>query len=153
MMNTNNALLLRNGRVFQHKSEGTGKTATFHSCLLVKGDIIEHVGSEEDEPIKAALSQGGGGGGGVQTRDLQGSTVLPGFIDGHIHLLMLGQALHKVDLAGCASFADIRAAIASYASANPSAPRSWTPSTRGPSSSTPRTCTRCGAARRRSRSC
>ncbi len=52
-----------------------------------------------------------------------GNTVLPGFIDGHMHLLMLGQSLQKAGLEHCQSPADIRSTIKSYAMSHPSAPR------------------------------
>ncbi len=49
--------------------------------------------------------------------------MLPGFVDGHMHLLMLGQSLQKADLEQCRSLADIRAAIGSYAASHPSVAR------------------------------
>ena len=39
---------------------------------------------------------------GVKIMDLNGRTVLPGFIDAHTHLLAGGFALQTVDLRGCA---------------------------------------------------
>jgi predicted amidohydrolase YtcJ len=49
--------------------------------------------------------------------------VLPGFFDGHIHLLRLGQSLTNVPLEECKNLDDIRTAIKDYAAANPDVPR------------------------------
>lgn len=35
--------------------------------------------------------------------DAHGATLLPGFVDAHLHLVMGGTSLHQLDLAGCAS--------------------------------------------------
>jgi predicted amidohydrolase YtcJ len=86
--------------------------------MLIRGSEIEHVGSASDAPIAAALTSPD-----VTVRDMQGKTILPGFVDGHMHLMLLGQALNKLDLGRCKSLADIRAAIRSYAAAHPDVPR------------------------------
>ncbi|GKT60215.1 amidohydrolase family protein [Colletotrichum tofieldiae] len=59
---------------------------------------------------------------GVEIHDLQQRTVLPGFVDGHMHLLLLGQSLRKLDLVQCKDLEDIRSTIQSYAKANPHLP-------------------------------
>ncbi|KAL8366163.1 hypothetical protein RB595_004777 [Gaeumannomyces hyphopodioides] len=110
-------LLLVNGKVFQ--SPGNKDTQpSFHSCMLVRDGLIRHVGSESDPEIVQARD-----GGSVQMRDLGGQTVLPGFIDGHLHILTMGQTLKKAHLEKCKSLADIRAAIKAHAEAHPSDPR------------------------------
>jgi predicted amidohydrolase YtcJ len=119
------ATLFTNGRVFLSGVEpgtnaGLHRQPTFAECILVRGSQIEHVGSTSDEPITAALAAGPSA---VDVHDLQGKTVLPGFIDGHMHLMLLGQALNKLDLGRCKSLNDIRSTIRKYAAANPDAPR------------------------------
>ncbi len=118
----NQDLLLVNGNVFQSVAGSSGKEAVFHSCLLVRDGVVRHVGSDHDEPVVRARA-----GAGVRVLDLKGRTVLPGFIDGHMHLLLLGLSLAKVGLERCRSLDDIRAAIRAYAAAKPSVPRIFLP--------------------------
>lgn len=57
---------------------------------------------------------------GVKDRiDGKGRTLLPGLIDGHGHVLGLGQAALNLDLTGTASIEDLKRRLASYAEANP----------------------------------
>ena len=51
--------------------------------------------------------------------DLDGRTVVPGLIDAHVHLLGLGLALGRVDLAGLSSLAACMERVADYAGALP----------------------------------
>jgi predicted amidohydrolase YtcJ len=117
------ATLFTNGKIFHSgvkpgTNAGLHRSPTFASCMLIRDSQIEHVGSESDEPIAAAVTSNN-----VTVHDLQGKTILPGFVDGHMHLMLLGQALNKLDLGRCKSLADIRAAIKAYAGANPDMPR------------------------------
>ncbi|KAK4129130.1 amidohydrolase 3 [Parathielavia appendiculata] len=118
------ATLFTNGKVFLSGvkpgiNAGLHRPPTFASCMLIRGSQIEHVGSASDAPIAAALASHN-----VTVHDLQGKkTILPGFVDGHMHLMLLGQALNKLDLGKCKSLADIRATIRSYAAAHPDVPR------------------------------
>ncbi|TPX18501.1 uncharacterized protein E0L32_011614 [Thyridium curvatum] len=113
-------VLLVNGQIFQSSGEGGASKAQFHKAMLVRGGVIQHVGSEDDEPIRTARASSSGG---IPVQDLRGQTVLPGFFDGHLHILILGQSLAKVSLDHCKSLQDIRAAIREYAAANPDVPR------------------------------
>ncbi len=47
--------------------------------------------------------------------DLQGHTVVPGFVDAHIHLRSLGAALNQVDLGGAASLAECVERVRAFA--------------------------------------
>ncbi|GKU12903.1 unnamed protein product [Fusarium langsethiae] len=82
--------------------------------MLIQDDKIVEVGSRHD--VSQNLSSD------VQIRDLDQRVVLPGFIDGHMHLLLLGQSLRKLDLSQCTSFDDIQACIRKYAAENPEMP-------------------------------
>ncbi|KAL1987018.1 hypothetical protein VTN96DRAFT_5174 [Rasamsonia emersonii] len=85
--------------------------------MIVENDTIAHVGSSTDEAVQHAKANG------AVLQDLQQKYVLPGFIDGHMHLLLLGQSLQKLDLGGCRDLAEIRARIKDYAGQHPQAPR------------------------------
>ncbi|KAK4200073.1 putative amidohydrolase [Triangularia verruculosa] len=120
---SNQAILFTNGQIFLSgvnpgTNAGLTRPPTFADCMLVRGDKIEHVGSSSDDPITTALASGS-----VATHDLQGKTILPGFVDGHLHLMLLGQALHKLDLVRCKDLEEIRSTIRAYAAANPDLPR------------------------------
>lgn len=44
---------------------------------------------------------------GCERVDLEGRTVVPGFNDSHLHILMLGDNLNQVALHGCTSMAEV----------------------------------------------
>ncbi|KAI0879985.1 amidohydrolase 3 [Annulohypoxylon maeteangense] len=110
------ATLFHNGRFFRSGSRGEGHS--FAESLLVDGSgTIIHVGNASDEQIRAASAAG------VAKHDMRGHLVLPGFIDGHMHLLMLGQSLQKAGLETCKDLQDIRKTIKDFAVAHPSVTR------------------------------
>ena len=85
--------------------------------MRVQDGTITYVGPTTDELAQWTQDSD------TQVIDLNGQTVLPGFIDGHIHLLLAGQALRKVRLNACQSLDDIRNAIKEYKNTNPKASR------------------------------
>lgn len=114
--------LLVNGKIFQASgSTGLDQQASFASSMLIAADgTIRHINtssSSDDAIISQARANG------AKVHDLAGRTVLPGFFDGHLHLLLLGLSLQKVDLGPCRDLADIRATIKQYAAAHPEEPR------------------------------
>lgn len=114
--------LLVNGKIFQATgSAGLDQQASFATSMLIGADgTIRHINtssSSEDEVISQARTNG------ANVHDLQGRTVLPGFFDGHLHLLLLGLSLQKVDLGPCKNLDDIRTTIKEYAAAHPEVPR------------------------------
>lgn len=122
--------LLVNAKIFQPNSTaGLNQKASFASSLLIGADgHIRHVNTSsdaDDEIISEARANG------AVVHDLAGRTVLPGFFDGHLHLLLLGLSLQKVDLTPCKNLEDVRRMIKEYAIANPNVPRifaaKWTP--------------------------
>ncbi|KAH8658100.1 amidohydrolase family protein [Xylariales sp. PMI_506] len=106
--------ILHNGRVLLPQSTSTTESA-FADCIVTddRSGTILHVGSIDDAPVVAARAAGG------TLRDVGGRVVIPGFVDGHMHLLMTGEALNKLDVGSCASLEEIRSAVRSYAQANP----------------------------------
>ncbi|KAI0204475.1 amidohydrolase family protein [Astrocystis sublimbata] len=110
------ATIFHNGRFFQ--SGTRGESHTFAECLLVDGSgRIVHAGSLADDAIQQAQTHG------ATRQDLDGRIVLPGFIDGHMHLLMFGQSLQKAGLEKCKNLDDIRKTLKDFAAAHPSASR------------------------------
>ena len=77
-------LALTNGNVLTIDDEDTRASA-----ILMVGDRIVSVGSD-DEILRQA-------GDSVEVIDLDGKTVLPGFVDCHAHPMGFGQALMRVD--------------------------------------------------------
>ncbi|KAH6854005.1 amidohydrolase 3 [Chaetomium sp. MPI-CAGE-AT-0009] len=116
--------LFTNGKIFQSgvqpgTNAGLHRQPTFASCMLIHGSQIAHIGAATDPAITAALASPST----TTIHDLAGRTLLPGFVDGHMHLMLLGQALNKLDLSRCADLPAIQAAIRAHAAAHPHAPR------------------------------
>ncbi|KAJ5104292.1 Amidohydrolase 3 [Penicillium alfredii] len=82
------AMIFTDARVFCPDSL---KSDRFLSTLVVSGDRVEYVGCEGDEPFRQAQKSG-------TTVDLGDRVVLPGFIDGHVHILNFSLSLQKLDL-------------------------------------------------------
>ncbi|TEA13695.1 putative amidohydrolase YtcJ [Colletotrichum sidae] len=106
-----------NGRIFLHTAQvGLETRPSFAESMLVADGVIKDIGTASDLTTKHSSAT-------VKTHDLKGKTVLPGFIDGHMHLLLLGQGLRKLSLEACNNLEEIRAAIKQFAQANPDVPR------------------------------
>lgn len=101
-----------NGRFFCPDAEEDG----FVSTMVVSGESIVHVGSDDHECVRQGKASG-------VSVDLGNKLVLPGFIDGHVHILNFGQSLQKLDLLPCKSLEEIRREIKSYAVRTPTEPR------------------------------
>jgi len=108
--------VFKNGRIFSAE-DALATTTDFHECLVVKGDKVAYVGHANDEKVRSAEA------GGAEVIDLFGRVVVPAFIDSHMHLLLFGLGLAKVNLSDCKSFEDIQAAISNRAKAQPELPR------------------------------
>ncbi|KAF4341467.1 amidohydrolase ytcJ-like [Fusarium beomiforme] len=107
-------MLFINGRILSKTETGLKGTAQFSDSMLIQDNKIVAVGSH-DEVAKTLGSD-------VEVRDLNQRVLLPGFIDGHMHLLLLGQSLRKLDLSRCTSLDDIQFCIRQYAAENPDIP-------------------------------
>ncbi|MFV0434472.1 MAG: amidohydrolase [Leucobacter sp.] len=59
----------------------------------------------------------------AEVTDLRGAFVMPGFIEGHVHMAMLGEALDKVQLRDCNTVEEVRQRLFDARSADPGAER------------------------------
>ncbi|KAI5454136.1 hypothetical protein NCC49_005126 [Naganishia albida] len=104
--------LFINGRIFT--SSGAD---ILHDAMLIEDGRVVRVGTEaevrsnsvaqDDEPI---------------TIDLKHAVLLPGIIDGHTHLVMLGGSLNKVNMLG-KTIAQVQQSLLATRKANPGATR------------------------------
>jgi len=103
-----------NGAVF----DGT-KFLPAGTVVRVSGSRITAVGRPDSAPGNgpgepADLS-------GAEPVDLRGGTLLPGFIDAHVHPVLAGDRLRRCDLSGAKTAGEYLEIIASYAAAHPDA--------------------------------
>jgi predicted amidohydrolase YtcJ len=101
-------IVFRNGTVFDGRTflpEGT--------CVRVSGGTIVAVGP--------AAEIANGPLGGVSLVDLDGGTLLPGFIDAHVHPVYAGDQLRRCDLREGQTARDYLDIIAAYVAAHPDA--------------------------------
>ncbi|WP_318216133.1 amidohydrolase [Streptomyces sp. SCL15-6] len=103
------AHLYRNAQVFT-----SGQRARAES-LVVVGDRLAYVG---DEATAARVA-----GPDALIHDLDGASVLPGFVDGHAHVIGTGEAAAQIDLWGANTVEEIQRRIRTRAQENPDAPR------------------------------
>ncbi len=94
-----------NGRIF------TAGGSAWASALLVEGERIAYVG---DAGTARRI-----GGPRIQEIDLDGALVLPGFIDGHAHVLPTGQAAEEVNLVSAPDLPEIQRRLAAWAGSHP----------------------------------
>ncbi|MEZ5226473.1 MAG: amidohydrolase [Acidimicrobiales bacterium] len=87
----------------------------FAEAVVIAGSRLAYVGST----AKAVALAGPG----AKRIDADGGLVLPGFVDGHVHVAMTGANLRKAQLRDAVDLDDICHRIARWADANPTAPR------------------------------
>ena len=111
------ATVLTNGRFLNRDH------TSHQECVITQDSKITYIGSENDEVVQKAKSNG------AEVVDLNNKVVLPGFIDSHVHLLFFGLSQQKLDLGGCKSLEEIRKRISAFAKKNPDLPhilcRGW----------------------------
>ena len=87
-------LVLVNGRIYT-----VDNSRPQASALAVRGGRVLFVGSDAEARVLSNAS--------TRVIDLNGATVVPGIVDAHAHLLGLGSALRRVNLAGSASYDEV----------------------------------------------
>lgn len=97
--------VLVGGRIFTSDPARPWATA-----LAVAADRIIGVGGDEEVRSLAP---------GAPVEHLDGALVVPGFIDGHFHTFMAGEALGRVDLELAPDLVAIQAALAEHAAQRP----------------------------------
>ena len=102
-------LVVLNGRVF------TGAGEKPAEALAVRGNEILRVGSNSAMKRLAGPA--------TKVVDAHGGTVLPGFIDGHVHFVSGGLGMERVNLLDAESLDAIKTKIREFAAANPD--RAW----------------------------
>lgn len=100
--------LYTNARIF------TSDTRRWADAMLVQGERILYVG---DADTAARLRPQ------AEVTDLQGRLVLPGFVDGHAHVIGTGEALGQVSLWGARSVEEIQQRIIERNAERPQASR------------------------------
>jgi predicted amidohydrolase YtcJ len=96
--------LYRNGSVYSAADP-------YATAMLVDGGTVAWIGSEHAATSIADST--------MRIVDLDGRLVAPGFVDSHAHVTQTGLALSSLDLAGCASLAELLDAVAAAARQNP----------------------------------
>lgn len=103
------------GRIFTAAPDVHAADGWAEAIAVADGRIVA-VGS--DEEVRDALRDTAS-----ETIALDGSLVLPGFVDAHTHLLMFGESLQQVDLVAAGSLDGIIELLAAGRAADPEAPR------------------------------
>ena len=98
-----------NANVYAMDADGTRAEA-----IAVKGERILGVGTTEELQKRFTVKE---------SVDLEGKTILPGFIDAHAHLLSLGFSRMTLDLVGTSSEVQVAALIQEQV--NRSSPEQW----------------------------
>lgn len=100
----------------QDYTDPAALTNRFAECIAVDDGKLAYVGDEASIPSELKEC--------AEVVDLGGGKlVVPGFIDGHTHLLNFGQSLDKVDVGKCKNLEQIQQKIKEAAEAKPDAPR------------------------------
>lgn len=102
-------LVLRHGRVFTAEPD----TPLAEAVAVREGRLVTVGKDAAVEPLVGPATT---------VIDLRGRLVVPGFIDGHVHLLEGALSLDQVDLAGAKDLAQVQARIKSWSEANPKKP-------------------------------
>lgn len=88
----------KNGKIYSEKNE-------YYESMLVENNRIVKVGSSED--CQKVFT-------GEETVDLQGKTVIPGFIDSHLHFLMTAEYLSMLPITDVTSMQELISRCADY---------------------------------------
>lgn len=92
----------------------TADARPWASALVVRNERILYVG---DETTARRISPH------AERIDLDGRLVLPGFVDGHAHVIGTGEALGQANLWGVENLSEIHQRLVQWQTENPDAPR------------------------------
>jgi predicted amidohydrolase YtcJ len=84
--------------------DGTGRPAVEDAVIVIEGSTVKSVGSASDVDIPL----------GAQVIDASGKTVVPGFIDSHVHFLGIGFRLVQLQLSDAESIEEIVGDLGDY---------------------------------------
>ncbi len=98
-------LVLKNGKIYLDREQ-------FAQALYIEDGVIRAVGTDR---AMEALAAGG------QVIDCGGKTVIPGFNDSHMHLLMVGIGMAQADITGATSAADLVDRVKAWLADHPAA--------------------------------
>lgn len=107
--------LYRNARIFTADGPALAE-APLAEALIVDGDRLTHVGSEA--AAREVLA-----GTAVSEIDLGGAFVMPGFVDAHTHMVMMGETMQKVALRDAGNLSEIQLRLKEAVASDPGAPR------------------------------
>lgn len=102
--------VLMGGRVFTADRE-----TPWAEAVVVDGETISFVGAAQAARAVA--------GDQAECIDVDGGLILPGFVDGHVHVTLTGSSMLKAYLRDAESVADIQRRVKTWAEENPKAPR------------------------------
>ena len=114
----NPGILITGGRIFTADPD-----RPWAEAMLIDGSKIARVGSNEIITEYDHTE--------VEHLDIEGGLVVPGFVDGHVHVAMTGSSMLKAQLQGAGSLEEIQKRVLEWARANPDAP-SWYPAPGAP---------------------
>ncbi len=109
-MTTERRTLIEGGTVFT-----ADENQPFAEALMIEGRRIAFVGSAAKARALAGAD--------ARRIDAAGGLVLPGFVDGHVHVAMTGASLRKAQLRDAVDLVDIQQRILAWVEVNPDAPR------------------------------
>lgn len=107
--------LLYNGRFLFQRSHDS-EEVSFVDTMIIENGTISFVGRRDDSGFASSFRP-------IEKIDMKQRTICPGFIDGHMHLLMTGQSLKKLTVEWCVNSNEIRSAIKGYAAEHKDASR------------------------------
>lgn len=107
---THTKRLIKGGRVFTADANNPWADA-----IVVEDGQIIFVGDAEAAIIEAGPE--------AEQIDVDSGLVIPGFIDGHVHVTMTGASMIKAQLRGSGSLEEIQRRIGAWAEAHPDEPR------------------------------
>jgi predicted amidohydrolase YtcJ len=108
-------LLLTNGRVYVGDNADDSSLPAFADAVAIKDGAIIFVGNA---PAARSFQA-------VETVDLKGKLVLPGFIDAHVHAASAGVDVNYCSIAGAANLAEAEQIIRGCLAAKPPAAGDW----------------------------